>query len=107
MKSKATNILAATVPAFLLLVATFSRQPYGFYTFLRIAVCASAIYLSWYSNQINKGAWLWIFVFVALLFNPVIPVHLTRNVWVLIDLATALVFVSSIVVLRKKGESVK
>lgn len=92
------------IPALLLLVATFSRQPYGFYTLLRIVVCASAVYLAWFSSQVNKGSWLWIFAFVALLFNPFIPVRLARDAWVLIDLATAVLFASSIVVLRKKGE---
>jgi hypothetical protein len=29
---------------------------------------------------------------VALLFNPVVPVHLTREIWFFIDLAVAAIF---------------
>ena len=30
---------------------------------------------------------------IALLFNPLIPVHLTRDIWIPIDLSTALLLI--------------
>ena len=62
--------------------------PYGFYTFLRIAVTIIAIVaaLDFYKN--NEGVWI-VFAGITVLFNPLIPIYLTREIWFFIDLITA------------------
>lgn len=62
--------------------------PYGFYTFLRIAVTIIAIVaaLDFYKN--NEGIWI-VFAGITVLFNPLIPIYLTREIWFFIDLITA------------------
>lgn len=62
--------------------------PYGFYTFLRIAVTITGIIaaLGFYKNDDR----IWpVFVGIAILFNPLIPIYLTREIWFFIDLAVA------------------
>jgi hypothetical protein len=39
---------------------------------------------------------VWTFAIVAILFNPVVPVHLTRHAWAPIDIAAAILFLASI-----------
>jgi hypothetical protein len=54
-----------------------SGMPLGCYTFLRIAVCASAIYQAWNGHKHGLGPWITVaFVLVAFLYNPVLPVYL-------------------------------
>lgn len=77
-------------PAALLLLA-LAPLPYGYYQFLRLVVCVCAVLIA---IQVKKTTvWFPIFLTVALLFNPIIPVYLTRDIWALIDIACALLFV--------------
>lgn len=75
-----------------LIVATLD-MPYGYYTFLRLLVTSVALITAWHA--ITCSAWfLWVIIMglIAFLFNPVIPVHLPREAWFIIDLAVAVVF---------------
>ena len=40
---------------------------------------------------------------MTLLFNPLIPIHLTRKLWAPVDLVTAALFAVAIVWLRKRA----
>ena len=44
--------------------------------------------------------WIWIFGFLAVLFNPFFPIYLNRDLWSVIDLATGLFLVASVFVLK-------
>lgn len=82
-------------PAVLLVVA-IGPWPYGFYTFLRLAVCGAAGYLAYVLIRRSPGLWLgWTFVGLTLLYNPVIRVHLDRQTWVLLNLASVIPFAAT------------
>ena len=78
------------IPAIALLVAIFP-MPYGYYTMLRIIICAAGLYLAW--REFNKtgkpSRWFYFFGFCAVLFNPILPVHLTREIWLPINLTVS------------------
>ena len=77
------------------LVGALARCPYGYYILLRWVTCASAVYVAFAAHEWKRFAWVWLFGVVALLFNPLVPVHLSRGVWQPIDVATALLFVAA------------
>jgi len=80
------------VPAVLLLVAAFASLPYGYYQFLRIAVCGAAGLCAFHSWQ-ARGAWMSTALgLVAILYNPVFRIHLERSDWQIINLATISIF---------------
>lgn len=81
------------VPVVLLIVAVFPL-PYGYYSFLRLAITLSAAYLAWeaYREKDAFNGWALILSMVALLFNPLIPVYLDRGSWFVIDLVVAGIF---------------
>ncbi|MBB3917054.1 DUF6804 family protein [Rhizobium fabae] len=81
------------VPIALLIVAILPL-PYGYYSFLRLAITLSAAYLAWeaYREKYAFNGWALILSMVALLFNPLIPVYLDRGSWFVIDLAVAGIF---------------
>jgi FtsH-binding integral membrane protein len=80
--------------AALLVLAVF-HLPYGYYQFLRITITIIAGVVAYQElEQSNKTAFV-LFLVTALIFNPIIPVYLTRSVWLPIDLAAALLFVLS------------
>jgi hypothetical protein len=89
------------VAAALLLIAT-SRLPYGFYTLLRLAICAFGAVLAYaeFQRPARGPQWAIAFGLVALLFNPLIPVYLTRGIWFPIDVAVAALIVFHLVAVR-------
>lgn len=76
------------IVSLLLLAASLIDLPYGFYTFLRFVVCGFSVYCIVVLVDIYKKkiGYYFIPICVALLFNPLFPVHLDRDTWAIIDL---------------------
>lgn len=85
-------------------VAALAEWPYGFYVFLRWVICAAGIYAVVAAIRYKRVWAAWIYGCFAVLFNPVIPVHLTREIWRPIDVLTAVAFVGAVLVLRPRVE---
>lgn len=86
------HLIPAAIAA-LMLLAALGDWPYGYYQLLRFVVCGAAAYVAWLSYH-SKYPWtVWVFGFVAILFNPLAPVHLSRATWGLLDLVCAALFV--------------
>ena len=74
------------------LIALFP-MPYGYYTVLRICVtiCGGlTAYIGF--NTGKKDIWVWLCIAVAIVFNPIIPVHLTREIWSVLNVLVAGLF---------------
>lgn len=81
-------------PAIALLVAILPLG-YGYYTPLRVVVCAAATFLAWkeyVGNSQQANAYVWIFGGIALLYNPLLPIHLSKLIWTVINIITADIF---------------
>jgi hypothetical protein len=93
--NKKKNIGTIISTAFLFL-AMFNGWPYGFFTLLRLVVFGTTVYLSWLAYRSERQTWTWIFGFIALVFNPLIPLHLGRDLWVGVDLLVAVFLIISV-----------
>lgn len=83
-----TYQIAAYGSAALLLLA-LGDWPYGFYTFLRIAVCITAVFGAAEAFSTDLAGWGVTLAAIAILFNPVIPVYLSQPTWAPIDVFCA------------------
>ena len=92
-----------TVVIVMLVVATGS-YPYSFYQILRWVVCATAAYDAYALYMSKRNFLLWPFVGIAVLFNPVAPIYMSRATWQVFDLLAAFIFLASFF-LRKKVEN--
>ena len=86
------SIKPPAIISIIMLLLALLPLPYGYFVLLRIVVCLSALYFAWYSYEINKPAWMWGMGFIALVFNPIIPLHFGREIWVVIDIIGAIIF---------------
>lgn len=93
------NIILSIATLFLFL-ALLDGWPYGFFMILRFVVFSTTIYIAWLSYEQQKEKWIWIFGFLAILFNPFIPIYLNRELWTIIDLITGLFFIITILILK-------
>jgi len=77
----------------LLLLLALANLSIGYYTFLRIVVTigAVAVVITELKNGVNF--WVIAFGFIAVVFNPIIPVYLyDKSLWMPIDIAVAILF---------------
>jgi len=86
----------------MLLLAIPAIWPYGYYTLLRWVVTATAIFLVWITYNLKKTFWLVLMGLVAVLFNPLIPIYLDKETWVIIDFIVAILFLVSIFKIKSK-----
>ena len=94
MKNK-TIILLKCLPIILLLIA-LGRLPYGYYVLMRWIVTPVFIYLAIQSYKAKREAWTWIFAVMAGLYNPLISVHLGRDIWIIANVLSIIVILLSI-----------
>lgn len=89
------------VPAIALVVAVFPL-PYGYYTFIRIVTCLTCIALAYTAYGPRPGSQIWtsLFVLIAIVFNPLIPVYLKKQTWMYIDGGAAAVILAHLLVIR-------
>lgn len=67
--------------------------PIGYYTLSRLVVCASAIYFAYNFYKKNNQTNVWIFGFLAVLYNPIIPVYLYEKIiWIVVNIITIYLF---------------
>jgi hypothetical protein len=59
---------------------------------MRWAVTAMAIWMSVIAGALNRTVWVVVFIPIALLFNPLIPVYATREFWSPFDAAGFILF---------------
>lgn len=99
MSTKESEHRSKTSPALwllpgLMLIAAVLPLPYGYYTLLRIVVSLAAAFICYsvFIEENRVSTWTAVFGFLALLFNPIIPVYLSRETWFALDLAGATIF---------------
>ena len=98
----ALPIVFWALPIVFLLAAHF-RLPYGFYTLMRLAVSAEAAVVAWYlfqaGGKLKRAAVL--FGLLVVVFNPFVPVRLSRSLWAVIDPLVAATFLGCAVLVRR------
>ena len=89
----AQSATARLLAVAMLLIALFPL-PYGYYTLVRWVVTAVSVWtliLIWSVPT----SWRLILATVAILFNPLVPIHLSRTVWAPIDVVVAVLLAVS------------
>jgi len=97
---KRPHLIPAIIAA-LMLLGALAPWPYGYYQVLRFVVCGVSIYVAVIAYDWQKIWVTWLFGFVAVLFNPLISIHLPRELWQPIDVICALLFVVIVFIMKK------
>ncbi|MEI6297586.1 MAG: DUF6804 family protein [bacterium] len=90
-KLKIVLLLAALMLCFAVLPA----MPDAFYLLLKWVVCGAAVCGALnFRNDLRRRGHVWPLGVLALLFNPVVPPPLTPLIWLILDLGTAVYFLT-------------
>jgi hypothetical protein len=102
MKKYFTPSSIVRLVALVLLLWALDRHAYGYYQILRWVVCGAGAYSAFVAVDSEKISWAWALGITAILFNPIVPVHLDRDTWAVIDIIAALLFAISTFFVREQ-----
>lgn len=89
------------VPIILMAIA-MGKMPYGYYTLIRWIVCPVFVFLAIHCKKQKEIPWIWVFGVLAGLYNPIVPVHLGREIWVLANVVSVVLIVISFFIKRNE-----
>ncbi len=96
MSNETKNLkIAFLITGLLLCLGVIPMWTYGYFIWLRLIVCGVAAYAAvrFKNNSALSGHFIPL-VGLAILFNPIVPVPLTRVFWLPIDLFVAVYFLT-------------
>ena len=64
--------------------------PYSYYTLLRIVATVVFLWPAFVSYSRKEKMLPWAFAATAILFNPLVKIHLTKELWVVVDIVAEL-----------------
>ena len=71
------------------LVLAVLPLPYGYYTLLRLIAFGVFGWAAYISFDRNEEILPWIFIVLALIYNPIIKIYLPKETWTVINLLSA------------------
>lgn len=84
------------VAGVMLLLAVLPMWLYAYYQVMRIVVTIAAVFGAYVAFKNKHSSWVWVLGGIAVLFNPIAPIHLDKETWVLPDIIAAIVmFIAS------------
>jgi len=82
-----------------MLLGAIVEWPYGYYSLLRWITCIASILVAFQAFEKNIDWAKVVFIIIAILFNPLAPIYLSRSTWIPIDVITAILFIFAIRIL--------
>ena len=92
------------IASIMLLWALNPGNPYGYYILLRWVCCGIFAFLAVQALAHHLQGWAWVLGITALIYNPILRVHLTREIWSVVNIATIVMAVASIFSLPRQGQ---
>ncbi len=69
--------------------------PYGYYMLLRLVAFGVFAYAGFIAFKRKRKTLPWVFVFIALVFNPIIIIHFSKDIWMFINVAAGLLLLAT------------
>ena len=105
------HMVPCVVVAVMLVIALGDHHR-DYYTFLRYVVCVTGAFTAWRAYVWDRPWAIWLMGGLALLFNPFVPIQLNREIWKVVDIFAAAVFLHAAFylpakIVRPKPETIK
>jgi hypothetical protein len=72
-------------------------MPYGYYQFVRFTAMVGFAYLAYSANEQSNRNEVFVYIVLALLFQPFIKIALGRTIWNIVDVITGLGLLISVI----------
>lgn len=88
--------LSVITASLLLLAIPSGLWPYGYYILLRWIVSISAGILTYKYYEQKVQSLMIVFGIITILFNPITPIYLDKNVWIFVDIVVSGMFLHTV-----------
>jgi len=86
----------------LLLFLCLLNMPYGYYELVRFIAFVGFGFLAYKANQVEKSEQVFIYIALALLFQPFYKIALGRDIWNMVDVVVGVALLISIFIPKKR-----
>ncbi|MEK7644907.1 MAG: DUF6804 family protein [Patescibacteria group bacterium] len=88
--------------AFGTLLGALGDHPYSYYQLTRwlTTICSAYLAFSYFEN--HKTVFMWLFIALAILFNPIFPFYFSKDMWQIFDVTGAVLFFVSLFIKTNK-----
>jgi len=69
--------------------------PYGYYTLLRLVATGVFVWAAIIAHEKKDNVLPWVFGLCAIVFNPIIKIHLPKEFWLVIDVAAGVLLLAT------------
>ncbi|WP_028313217.1 DUF6804 family protein [Desulfatibacillum aliphaticivorans] len=97
-------LISKIVSILMLLWALYPENPYGYYVFLRIVLFIICIFFVIDAKEKQNTPMAVAFGITGIIYNPVMSIHLTREIWSVINVLTVFLFGFEGLLFRKFNE---
>ena len=98
-KNESNFIKYFVILTIFMLFGAIVKWPYGYYILLRWITCITSILVAFQAFEKNIDWAKVVFIIIAILFNPLVPIYLSRSTWIPLDIITAILFIFAIKIL--------
>ena len=99
---KLSNILKIALAVFFF--TCLMKMPYGYYEFVRFIAMIGFAYLAFDTYQLDRQIEMFIYIILAILFQPFFKIALGRELWNIVDVVVGVGLIASVF---SKREEVK
>ena len=72
--------------------AIWGNFPFAYYQLMNWIVVGASIVTSMQASNKNRVPVMWLFILVAVVFNPIAPLYLDQSVWRIVDMVAGGIF---------------
>jgi FtsH-binding integral membrane protein len=80
----------------------FKDAPFAYFQIMNWVVMGAGIVSAWQAYKKGSAPIMWLFIIIAVIFNPIAPLYFRADVWHIADLITAVIFLLSLFILKDK-----
>jgi len=97
--------IAVIYIASIMLFVGVAPLPYGYYMLLRFVATGVFIWAAFIAYDRNHESLLWVYGVLAILFNPLIKIHLPKELWAVIDVGSGILLLATKSTIQKMENS--
>jgi FtsH-binding integral membrane protein len=90
------------VLAIIMIAGAFLSFPFAYYQLMNWVVAIAALMTAKQAREGGNTFWIWLFAFVAVVFNPITPLYFRTDVWQIADIIAIVIFAVSFYTVRRR-----
>jgi len=97
---KSNNIVKIVLAVFLFICLV--DMPYGYFELVRFIAMIGFAFLAFKSNELGRPTEMFIYIALAILFQPFLKIALGRDLWNVVDVVVGIGLIATVIIRKKE-----